>query len=209
MSVGSGCWSSPVPPARGAGLVCPWADGAGEGRAASPGSPGLGPEPGTAFTSPCWGSRCRLWGQGFSEGQLRVGVGVGLGTAQQGCAKGSTVKSSAAGTCCSAGNHARLGNTGTACGGFGCPCCQLWCHPRCSSEGRDEPGLVPALLPAPAWEVAVSVFVGSHKLGPKPFLSIPVLLPEAYFSSSQFLLPPSFPALWQQCGFLTAKGVPR
>lgn len=33
-------------------------------------------------------------------------------------------------------------------------------------------------------------------------LSIPVLLLEAHFSSSRFLLTPSLPGLWQLCGFM-------
>lgn len=37
------------------------------------------------------------------------------------------------------------------------------------------------------------------------FLSVPVLLPEARFSGSRLLLTPSFPALWQPCGFTMAK----
>lgn len=79
-----------------------------------------------------------------------------------------------------------------------------WCK---SAARRDEHGLVPAPLPTPMWKVAALMLAGPHKQRDKTisFLSLPLLLPEAHFCSSWLLLTPSFPALWQPCGFTMAK----
>lgn len=146
MSVGCGCWSSPVPTSRALWEHWPevlslWAwvsSGQMEREELHPqGTLGSGESlelPPSPLTSSRWGPWCLMTSQcGSAEGHLQ-GSRFLRGTAQQSCPKGSMGKSNAAGILLlSRGIRHVLGSTGTACGGFGCRCCHLLCHLWCSS----------------------------------------------------------------------------